>query len=268
MASRLPLILLPPSEGKATGGEGPSWSPGSMAIDLDARRERVLTALASAMRGSQVRRSALLDVKGRALEAATNANRDARTSPTVPAIERYTGVLYDALDHRSLTAAQRRRLDGSVMIVSGLWGVVAPTDPIPDYRLKMSATLGRFGKLSSWWSGELSERLTDHADGRRVWNLLPNEHAAAWRAPADLPRWSVRFLERRPDGSLATASHRNKPLKGALVRHLLAHPSIEPPDLAGWRDPEGVVYDVSIDDDASGPVVVSLAPVEPRVGRR
>ena len=37
------------------------------------------------------------------------------------------------------------------MIVSGLWGAVMPTDPVPAYRLKMSATLPKLGKLSAWW---------------------------------------------------------------------------------------------------------------------
>jgi cytoplasmic iron level regulating protein YaaA (DUF328/UPF0246 family) len=258
MTARLPLILLPPSEGKSGGGDGPPWTTGLMAIDLDERRTQVLIALVKAMRGSEAARAKLLDVKGRALQAATVANRDARTSPTRPAIERYTGVLYDALDHGSLTAAQRRRLDEIVLIFSGLWGLVAPPDPIPDYKLKMGALLPGLGKLSSWWRDELSARLAERASGRRVWNLLPNEHAAAWRPPVDLPQWSVRFLERRSDGSLSAVSHRNKALKGALVRHLLAHPSAEPEDLSGWSDADGAVYEASVTEDRTGRAVVSM----------
>ncbi len=59
----------------------------------------------------------------------------------MPAIERYSGALYEALDASALTTARRRRLDGSVLILSGLWSAVAPRDPIPDYKLKMGATL-------------------------------------------------------------------------------------------------------------------------------
>ena len=90
-------------------------------------------------------------MKGKALVAATAANRAVAKAPTLPAIERYTGVLYDALDHRSLSAAHRRRLDASVVIFSGLWGAVMPADPIPDYKLKMGAALPPLGKLSTWW---------------------------------------------------------------------------------------------------------------------
>src|SRR3954452_15706907 len=120
MAATLPLILLPPSEGKALGGTGLPWSRGAMAIDLDDRRRAVITALATAMHGTEADRATLLGVTGRSLADASAADRRVTKSPTLPAIERYTGVLYDALDHRSLTSAQRKRLPASVVIVSGL----------------------------------------------------------------------------------------------------------------------------------------------------
>ena len=258
MVSTLPLILLPPSEGKAAGGEGPPWAPGTMSLALDERRQEVLDALARAMRGGQPARSKLLGVKGAALTAATEANRAARTATTLPAIERYTGVLYDALDHRSLTAARRRRLDGSVLILSGLWGAVAPADPIPDYKLKMGASLPRLGKLSSWWRDDLSAAVAERAQGRTVWNLLPNEHAAAWQAPGGLTQYSATFLERRSDGSLAAVSHRNKFLKGALVRFLLAHPGAGPDDLSGWEHPAGYRYDPERTAEANGVTVLTF----------
>ena len=182
MATALPLILLPPSEGKAPGGDGPPWERGSLSIDLDVERARVRRALNAAMKRNEASRSKLLDVKGKALVDATAANRAVTKAPTLPAIERYTGVLYDALDHRSLSAEHRRRLDASVVIFSGLWGAVMPADPIPDYKLKMGAALPPLGKLSTWWCRPLSARLVGLAAGRHVWNLLPNEHALAWES--------------------------------------------------------------------------------------
>src|SRR6187455_1909887 len=242
MAPKLPLILLPPSEGKAPGGDGPPWKRGSLSIELDAGRARVIRALAAAMKGNEASRAKLLDVKGKALAAATAADRAVAKAPTLPAIERYTGVLYDALDHRSLSAAHRRRFDASVVIFSGMWGALKPGDPIPDYKLKMGAALAPLGKLSTWWRKPLSARLAALAAGRHVWNLLPNEHALAWDPPAGLEQWTVRFLERR-NGKVTTVSHDNKSLKGALVRYLLANPSAEPTDLAAWKHPAGYRLD-------------------------
>ena len=254
----MPLILLPPSEGKAPGGDGPPWCPGSMAVDLDRQRATALAALGKAMRGNEPSRARLLGVKGTALVAATRANLAAGTSPTVAAIERYTGVLYEALDIGSLGAADRRRLDASVVIFSGLWGLVSPSDPIPDYKLKMGARLGSLGVLSAWWRDDLSARLASLAAGRHVWNLLPKEHAAAWRPPSTLPQWSVRFLDHAPDGSLVAVSHRNKALKGALVRFLTAHPSALPDDLDAWHHPDGYRLRTALTEERDGTTVLSL----------
>lgn len=248
-----PLILLPPSEGKAAGGDGPPWHAGTMALPgLDDAREALIAALVRRMRATEADRSPLLGVKGKALAAATRANRDLRAAPTLPAIERYSGVLYEALDAGSLPPAQRRRLDSSVLIFSGLWGVVASTDPIPNYKLKMGATLPRIGKLSTWWRPGLSAALAAAAQGRTVWNLLPGEHDAAWVPPSGLPQYAVVFSERQPDGTLKSVSHWNKFLKGALVRFLLAHPSATPATLADWDHPSGYRLDPTRTSDRAG----------------
>lgn len=258
MSAAAPLILLPPSEGKAAGGTGPAWSAGSMSFDLDERREGVIDGLERAMRRSGPQRQRLLGVKGAALASATEANRAIRTAPTLPAIERYTGVLFDALDHRSLPAAQGRRLTTGVCIVSGLWGLVTPADPIPDYKLKIGATLPRLGKLSTWWREDLSTALTARANGRVVWNLLPAEHAAAWRPPAGVTQCSVRFLERRADGELVAVSHWNKFLKGGLVRFLLANPHAGADELASWDHPAGYRLDPSLTQTRDGITVLAM----------
>jgi cytoplasmic iron level regulating protein YaaA (DUF328/UPF0246 family) len=233
-----PLILIPPSEGKASGGDGAPWTPGTMSVDLDAERERVARALRGAMRADVAARGKLLGVRGDALAAATAANRAVATSPTRPAIERYTGVLYDALGHDTLPAPAQRRLARSVLIVSGLWGLVSPSDPIPDYKLKMGASLGRLGRLSTRWRPSVSAALVERTAGRTVWNLLPQEHDAALELPG-VRQVSVTFLEPNRDGELVAVAHWNKALKGALVRHLVEHPTDDPDDLADWEHPGG-----------------------------
>ncbi len=216
-----------------------------MAVDLDAERAEVRAALAAAMRSGEAERSRLLGVKGDALRAATAANRELSTAPTSPAIERYDGVLYRALDAPGLPTEGRRRLASSVLVFSGLWGLVAPRDPIPDYKLKMGASLKATGRLSTWWRDPITEALARRARGRTVWNLLPNEHDAAWDAARVDCRavLSVRFLDERPDGSLVAVSHWNKHLKGALVRYLLEHPHAGPAELARWEHPAGYRLD-------------------------
>jgi cytoplasmic iron level regulating protein YaaA (DUF328/UPF0246 family) len=237
------LILLPPSEGKAVGGDGAAWAPGSMHVDLDERRVQVIAALRRAMRANAAARGRLLGVKGEALAAATRANRELPEAPTMAAIDRYSGVLYGALDAATLDAAGRRRLSSDVLIVSGLWGLVAPDDPIPAYKLKMGASLPRLGKLSTWWRPAIDAALGDRGGRGAIWNLLPKEHDAAWSGAIGRTVVQVRFLEPGARGELVAVAHWNKFLKGALVRWLLEHPGAGPDDLARWRHPSGFVLD-------------------------
>jgi len=261
--TKLPLIFLPPSEGKAMSGTGPAWDPSNMAVQLrnnkgaDARTVAI-KALSAAMVKNQAERSKLLGVKGATLESATLANQSVLVSSTLPAIERYTGVLYDALDAPSLSAMVRRRMQRSIVMFSGLWGVVSPQDPIPDYKLKMGATLPSLGKLSTWWRDIISPELAVLAKGRQVWNLLPIEHNAAWTPPQQLRQVTVKFFERRQDGSLVAVSHWNKYLKGALVRHLLEHPESTPASLEHWQHPSGYLLNPALTEQHNAVTVLAF----------
>ncbi len=225
------LILIPPSEGKASDGDGPPWAPGTMRVTaLDPQRAAVLRRL-----GRQ---------------------RPARTAPTMVAIERYTGVLYGELDAGSLRGTPRRRLHRDVLIASGLWGLVAPTDPIPDYKLKMGARVDPLGKLSTWWRPHVTEVLVGRTKGSVVWDLLPKEHAAAidWRALAPRRRVTVTFLDRNG----RTVSHWNKLLKGSIVRWLAETGESDPEALATFEHPQGYRLDqrASVSDDRQSNLVM------------
>jgi cytoplasmic iron level regulating protein YaaA (DUF328/UPF0246 family) len=230
-----PVLLLPPSEGKALDGDGPPWAAGTMADrGLDRHRRTVLAAARRA--GATARRGA----------------------GTMPAIERYTGVLYRELDWPSLGGAARRRGATQVRTASGLWGLVAPGDPIPHYRLKASARVGDLGNLASWWRPRLVPVLAGLTAGRVVWDLLPIEHTrmVAWDDPAIAPaqRVIVRFVD--PGGQ--TISHWNKLLKGAVVRWVLEAQPTSAADLRGFEHPLGYRLDPAASSDLGGPVATAV----------
>ena len=242
-----PLILLPPSEGKASGGEGAPLDLGSLSFEsLNPTRARLAKALVQLSRRPRVARK-LLGVKGAALEHARTDNANLEIGPTTQAIDRYTGVMYDAIDYRSLDDSARESFSQTVIIMSGLFGMVRPFDMIPAYKLKMGARLVRGKTCAAVWKPLISKSLANEADCGVVWDLLPNEHSAAWD-PAKVPhetRFTVKFLERRADGQIKTVTHLSKLLKGALVRHLVnnaaaagsAESALEL--AAGFSHPEG-----------------------------
>ena len=210
-------LLLPPSEGKAEGGRGPGWSTdaGRFGEALGSARAAIVEALTAAEGGS----SRLLGVGGRHLERARAANAALIGAPTLPAGRRYTGVVWDHLGLATLPIGARRRAAASVVVLSGLLGAAAVDDPVPDYRLKMGASLPPLGVLSRWWRPTLSDALDGFLAGRVVIDLLPNEH----RAACDIRRHrsgahvTVALVER----SGKAAGHDAKAAKGLLARHIL-----------------------------------------------
>jgi hypothetical protein len=236
-----PIVLIPPSEGKAQGGEGSAWTTGTMKMQLDTDRVRVLKGLGA---------------PGKLIAG----------GPTMPAIERYSGVLYKELAYRDASARDRKRIDAQVLTFSGLWGLVAPRDPIPFYKLKMSASLAPLGKLAAWWRPRISPVLDTWVAGRTVWDLLPNEHLAAWPT-SDAPAQRIRvvFLDEVRSGRSVTykpVSHWNKLLKGSLVRFVAASQATEVTDLKRFRHPEGYCWAPDRTEEHSG--VITVAFVKPQ----
>ena len=235
------VVLLPPSEGKAEGGVAKvAWKPssGTFGRQLGAHRDEIARRLAQIKGGD----AKLLGVKGEHLVRATTANRSLRGAPTLPAWQRYTGVVWDHLDIATLTAPQRTRALNSIVVVSGLLGLVRASDPIPDYRLKMGARLAPFGTLAKWWMPQLSAALETFAGSAVVVDLLPQEHRGALdRSLFESSRWLRVSLNER---SGAAGGHDAKAAKGRLARHLIqrcAKGGDVERALRAFRDPRFVV---------------------------
>ncbi|CAB4574233.1 unannotated protein [freshwater metagenome] len=226
-------ILLPPSEGKAAGGGKPGWRPGTGEFGraLTRQRAELLTVLESLGGGD----AKLLGVGGRNLEEARRANLSLPGSPTMPAHQRYTGVVWDHLAPSTMTATVHARATESIIVLSGLLGLVAFEDPIPDYKLKIGASLPSIGKLATWWREPLSKALNARLAGRHVIDLLPNEHRAAWTPTPDAYAGlsTVAFVEK----SGKVAGHDAKAAKGLLARHLLESTDAPADALRKWRHP-------------------------------
>lgn len=160
-------------------------------------------------------------------------------APTRPAIERYVGVLFSHLDAASLPKGAKSRLRRDVVLLSGLWGLVAPGDPIPDYVLTMGTRLAPLGRLSGWWRPRLSPVLDRRVAGAVVWDLLSGEYGAAWK-PLTGTSYARRIVPRvvaevvGPDGRVVrrAVSHQAKAVRGAIARQVLLSGLDDPARLA------------------------------------
>lgn len=231
----LPWVLLPPSEGKASGGDGAPYDPVSGAFTELAPARR---AVERALRSRDFDAAGQLKVTGRALQAAVAANRSLRGAGTLPALRRYTGVLYQALDYPGRTAQLRGRLDRQLLVVSGLLGLLRGDDPVPGYKVPIGAALPGLGRLATYWKPRLARPLAGLLAGQVVWDLLPAAHAAAVQLPPEARRWQV-VVQREVGGRRRTVAHENKAVKGALAAALVAGGHTHPDQLDGWEGPGG-----------------------------
>jgi cytoplasmic iron level regulating protein YaaA (DUF328/UPF0246 family) len=156
-------------------------------------------------------------------------NAALRTSPTLPALDRYTGVLYDALDVASLTRAQRRRAGARLAVGSALFGLVRADDPVPAYRLSAGSALPGLPPLRAVWRPALGPVLA------AVDDLVVDLRSGAYAALAPVPgAVTVRVETTRPDGARAVVSHSSKAHRGRVAR-LLATTTGEPDDVVRLR---------------------------------
>jgi cytoplasmic iron level regulating protein YaaA (DUF328/UPF0246 family) len=222
------LVLLPPSETKHPGGGGDPLDLAALgAPELTPVRTELVEALVKLADDVPAARAALGVSAQQDDEIARNAAL--WTSPTLPALERYTGVLYDALDIGSLSRARRARADARLAVGSALFGLVRGSDRIPAYRLSAGSTLPGLPTLRALWRPVLAPVLADEP------GLVVDLRSGAYAALAPVPgAVTVQVLSERPDGTRAVVSHFNKAHKGRLAR-LLATTTAEPGDVVGLR---------------------------------
>jgi cytoplasmic iron level regulating protein YaaA (DUF328/UPF0246 family) len=205
------LILLPPSETKATRSRGRPLDLDRLSSpELAPVRRKVLDALAEV----SVRPDAadVLRVSP-GLQEEIDRNTRLLEASSRPVAELYTGVLYDALDLGSLDPVSRRRAQRRVVVQSALFGVLRLTDRVPSYRLSMGVNLPGVGPLAGHWREPLAEVMPGLAGRGVVVDCRSSTYAAAW-----VPRGPLaeRWVQVRVPG----ATHMAKHTRGLVTRAL------------------------------------------------
>lgn len=210
------LVLLPPSEGKASGGSG---AP----LDLAALSFPVLTRtrcdlLKDLVRLAKRETAALQQALGLSdgQRAEVLKDRELLKAPALPVMELYTGIVFDNLSYATLSARARRRADESLVVASALFGLLRPRDQVPSYRLSGGTVLPGLGGLAPRWRPVLEPVL---AEQDFVVDLRSGAYAKLARVPGAV---EVRVL-RDEGGRRTVVSHDNKWTKGKLARALCEH---------------------------------------------
>jgi cytoplasmic iron level regulating protein YaaA (DUF328/UPF0246 family) len=209
------LLLLPPSETKRDGGiEGSSLDLSALSFpSLTAPRKKALAALRTLSRSVASSTSAL--GLGPTQRFEIERNRAISRSATMPAIERYTGVLYGAIDVESLDPEARRFLGRSVVVHSALFGLIGADDPVPPYRFSHDTRLPTSSLTRIWREANAGVLATRH---ELVLDLRSESYVHL--GPASGGSLFLRVVTDDGTGTRRALNHFNKHGKGELVRRI------------------------------------------------
>lgn len=269
------LVLLPPSETKRDGGNSAlSQQPTGLAAEerepreaelawpaLNSIRTELIDDLVTLAHSPEAMARALkLGPKLVAIEQARNLTL--RTSERMPAVLRYTGVLFDALDAESLPDDAFEWLATHVAIHSALFGLVGAGEEIPAYRCSAGSALPG-PSLRSRWRAAIGEALVEH-DG-----TVLDLRSTSYQQLGPAPRGAVQVDIVADDGTGATRAlnHWNKRAKGEVVRAMAGSPEVRRalgPDARG-DDIVDALRTIGFDAQMSGPDVIRLTVEDPRL---
>jgi len=99
-----------------------------------------------------------------------------------PAIYAFSGDVYRGLDAYTIPKENYETLNSTVRIISGLYGLLKPTDLIQPYRLEMGTKfpIGKNKSLYEFWSKTITKAINDELEeGELFLNLASNEYFKA-----------------------------------------------------------------------------------------
>ncbi|GAA4368219.1 YaaA family protein [Agromyces bauzanensis] len=250
------LLLLPPSETKRDGGEGAPLDIATLAFPgFSALRVELVERLAALAADADAMMHALR--LGPRLTFEVERNRALREAPTMAAIDRYTGVLFDALDAGSLDEPSRSFAADTVMVHSALFGPVGALDAIPAYRLSHDSHLPGLS-LRSHWRDAIASRLAAHRGV--IVDLRSEGYAELGPAPARANSAFVRVVAEGADGRRRAPNHFNKQAKGRFTRALLeSRPDVASLDeLVDWATTAGFTFELLSESSGGAPHELEL----------
>jgi cytoplasmic iron level regulating protein YaaA (DUF328/UPF0246 family) len=157
---------------------------------------------------------------GRTQLAEIDRNAALLTSPTTPVLDRYTGVLYDALDAATLTPTARAFAGRHLLVHSALLGPVGGLDLVPAYRLSHDSRLPGL-PLKKHWAADVSAAL--EASAGLLLDLRSEGYVSLGPATGHPHRFFLRVVTETEDGRTRALNHFNKKAKGEFTRALLGN---------------------------------------------
>ena len=140
------------------------------------------------------------------------------------AIYAFSGDVYRGIDAYSISEEKLNKLQDTVRIISGLYGVLKPMDLIQPYRLEMGTKfpVGKNKNLNEFWKTKITKALNEELEDDELFlNLASNEYFKAIDTKAlKVPVIDVDFKEFK-NGDYKTIGIFAKLARGLMTRYII-----------------------------------------------
>ena len=141
-----------------------------------------------------------------------------------PAMYAFNGDVYTGLDAYTIPTDKLDRLQDTLRILSGMYGILRPLDLIQPYRLEMGTSIGieRKKDLYDVWQKKVTDYLNDELEDDELFlNLASNEYfKAVDEKKLKVPVISPVFKDFK-NGKLKIISFFAKKARGSMVRYII-----------------------------------------------
>ncbi len=204
-------ILLAPAETKKVGGESTPYCKDNFYFkDIFTTRDTVVENYVEFISNSSLAElSKWFGLKN--LEECKRYSQSILDKPTMKAIQRYTGVAFDAIDYNQLEEDAKQYCDNNIVLFSNLFGVLRADDLIPDYKYKQGSSLPNIDTVKLY-----KENIKEYLDsylGYEVIDLRAAYYDKFYKPT--MPTITYKFLK---DGKVV--SHWAKHYRGLVVKEL------------------------------------------------
>lgn len=112
-----------------------------------------------------------LKCKEKRYEEGIQLNKNIEKWEILPAIERYSWVMYNAIDYDGMSKVWKRYFENNFMILSGMYGILSAQDTIGNYKLPVETKwLYKF-----WW--DTITKTLDSLEADYIVDMLPRSYA-------------------------------------------------------------------------------------------
>lgn len=154
-----------------------------------------------------------------------------------PAIYAFSGDVYRGLDAYNFNNKKIPKLQDTVRILSGLYGLLKPLDLIQPYRLEMGTkfSVGKSKNLYEFWGNQITAALNEELkDDELFVNLASNEYFKAVNTKKlKVPVLDIKFQELK-NGDYKTIAIYSKLARGLMSKYIVQNDIKTKEDLKGF----------------------------------